>query len=278
MSQYHLDGFALVVGGAGGIGREVAYSFAEAGVKGVLLADINASSVEEATMKTKSLASNPSCRCISTTVDVTDIKSVEEMVSLMVKQFGRIDYCVNAAGVDTTIYCPIDQTDPDDYDRVMAINTRGMFFVIRAVAKVMKSQEPTIINLGRHGNRDAGRGSIVNVSSTMAVLAVEGKISYATSKHAITGITKAAVMDYKSAGIRTNQVCPIWVRTPMFTEECRKVPQTPQIVESLSSVKRPIEPDEVAAACLYLCTPGAVAVNGLTLTIDTGLTAGPMIV
>ncbi len=85
--------------GAGGIGREVAYSFAEAGVKGVLLADINASSVEEATMKTKSLASNPSCRCISTTVDVTDIKSVEEMVSLMVKQFGRIDYCVNAAGV-----------------------------------------------------------------------------------------------------------------------------------------------------------------------------------
>lgn len=81
------------------MGREVAYSFAEAGVKGVLLADINASSVEEATTKTKSLASNPSCRCISTTVDVTDIKSVEEMVSLMVKQFGRIDYCVNAAGV-----------------------------------------------------------------------------------------------------------------------------------------------------------------------------------
>ncbi|KAJ8129727.1 hypothetical protein O1611_g3903 [Lasiodiplodia mahajangana] len=278
MSQYRLDGFALVVGAAGGIGREVAYSFSEAGVKGILLADINAEAVKEATAKTQSLASNSSCRCISTTVDVTDIKSVEGMVSLMAKEFGRIDYCVNAAGIDTDVYCPMDQTDPDDYDRVMAINTKGVFFVIREVAKVMKSQEPKIVNLGRHGNRDAGRGSIVNVSSTMAVVAVQGKVSYATSKHAITGVTKAAVMDYKSVGIRTNQVCPIWVRTPMFTEECHKVPETSKIVEGLSSVKRPIEPDEVAAACLYLCTPGAVAINGLTLTIDTGLTAGPMVI
>ncbi|KAI1121038.1 oxidoreductase [Nemania abortiva] len=278
MSQYHLDGFALVVGAAGGIGEEVAYSFAEAGVKGILLADINAEAAEKAMVKSKSLASNPSCRCIFTTVDVTDLQSVEKMVKLMVKEFGRIDYCVNAAGVDVATYCPIDQTDPDDYDRVMAINTKGMFLVIRAVAQVMKSQEPTIINLGRHGDRDAGRGSIVNVSSTMAVVAVEGKIAYATSKHANTGVTRAAVMDYKSVGIRTNQVCPIWVRTPMYTEECRRVPQTSQVVEGLSSVKRPIEPDEVAAACLYLCTPGAVAVNGLTLTIDTGLTAGPMVI
>ncbi|KAI0528126.1 hypothetical protein F5B22DRAFT_583787 [Xylaria bambusicola] len=200
------------------------------------------------------------------------------MIDLMVKEFGRIDYCVNAAGIDTAVYCPMDQTEPDDFDRVMAINTRGVFFVIREVARVMKSQEPMVVNLGRHGNRDVGRGSIVNVSSTMAVVAVEGKVSYATSKHAITGITRAAVMDYKSFGIRTNQVCPIWVRTPMFAEECRKVPQTQQMVEALSSAKRPIEPDEVAAACLYLCTTGAVAVNGLTLTIDTGLTAGPMVI
>ncbi|KAI1115363.1 hypothetical protein F5Y14DRAFT_450180 [Nemania sp. NC0429] len=165
MSQYRLDGFALVVGAAGGIGEEVAYSFAEAGVK----------------------------------VDVTDPKSVEDMADLMAKEFGRIDYCVNAAGVDVATYCPIDQTDPDDYDRVMAINTKGAYLVIRAVAKIMKSQEPMVINLGRHGNRDAGRGSIVNVSSTMAVVAVEGKISYATSKHAITGITRTAGMSTNEA-------------------------------------------------------------------------------
>lgn len=107
----------------------------------------------------------------------------------------------------------------------MAINTKGTFLIIREVAKVMKSQEPTMINLGRHGNRDAGRGSIVNVSSTMAVVAVQGKISYATSKHAITGVTRAAVMDYKAAGIRTNQVCPIWVRTPMYTESVLEYPK-----------------------------------------------------
>ncbi|KAI1296242.1 hypothetical protein F5Y03DRAFT_370845 [Xylaria venustula] len=136
-----------------------------------------------------------------------------------------IAYYVNAAGIDVATYCPIDQTDPDDCDRVMAINTKGMFFfVIRAVAQVMKFQEPTIVNFCRYGDRDAGRGFIVNVFSSIAVVAVEGKIAYATSKHAVTGVTRAAVMDYKSVGILTNQVCPIWVRTPISTEECSKVP------------------------------------------------------
>ncbi|KAI0197993.1 oxidoreductase [Astrocystis sublimbata] len=258
MSQSRLEGFALVVGAGGGIGEEIAYSFAEAGVKGVVLADINEEAVQKATAKAQALASNPSCRCIATKVDVTDAKSCEEM-----------------AGVDAATYVPIDETDPDDYDRVMNINTKGAFLVIRAVAKVMKAQEPLVVDLGRHGKRDAGRGSIVTISSAMAVVAVEGKISYAASKHAITGVTRAAVVDYKSVGIRTNQVCPIWVRTPMYAEEVRRRPETDKIAAALSSVGRAIEPDEIAAACLYLCSPGAVAVNGLTMLIDTGLTSGP---
>lgn len=202
------------------------------------------------------------------------------------------------AKVDVTSYVPFDQTDPDEYDQVLGINAKGMYLVIRAVAKVMQSQEPAVANLGRRGNRDVGRGSIINVSSMMAHVAVNAKLPYTASKHAITGITKAAgtcdtkllqfrdrhpaeneplAMDYKPFGIRINQVCPIWVRTPMYEEECRKTPQTPQIVEALSALKRPIEPDEVAAACLYLCSPSSVSINGASLNMDTGLTAGPMI-
>lgn len=96
--------------------------------------------------------------------------------------------------VDVASYVPFDQTDPDDYDRVMGINAKAVFLVTRAVGKVMRSQEPVTVSLGRHGSRDAGRGSIVNVSSAMALVAVPAKAPYTTSKHAVTGITKAAGM------------------------------------------------------------------------------------
>ncbi|RYP12071.1 hypothetical protein DL767_011509 [Monosporascus sp. MG133] len=205
MAQFRLDGFAIIVGAAGGIGREVALTFAEAGVKGILLADINPEAVAQVADQSKAVASNPNYRSISTTVDVADVTSVDALVNLAKEQFDRIDYCVNAFGVDVAAYVPFDETDPDDYDRVLGINTKGVFLITRAVAKVMKSQEPVSVDLGRHGSRDIGRGAIVNVSSAMALVAVPAKAPYTTSKHAVTGVTKAAVMDYKSAGIRINQ-------------------------------------------------------------------------
>ncbi|KAF2968380.1 hypothetical protein GQX73_g5217 [Xylaria multiplex] len=275
MAQFKLDGVAIVVGATGGIGREVALTFAEAGVKGILLADLVTSA--EVAEQTKFLASNPAFKCLSTRVDVTDVASVDDMVKLAVETFGRIDYCVNAFGVDVAEYVPFQQTSPEDYDRVLAINTKGPFLVTRAVGRAMLSQKPVQVDLGRLGHRDVGRGSIVNVSSAAALVAVPGKVPYVTSKHAVTGVTKAAAIDFKSACIRVNQVCPTWVRTPMFEEECRRVPQMPELLNKISPIKRPIEPDEVAAACLYLCSPSAVSVNGHTLTLDTGLLVGPTI-
>ncbi|KAI2625945.1 NAD(P)-binding protein [Hypoxylon sp. NC1633] len=277
MAQFRIDGFAIVVGAAGGIGREVAFTFAEAGIKGVLLADINIEAVAQVADQSKTLSSNPYYQCISTVVNVADVASVDAMVDLAKAEFDRVDYCVNAFGVDVAAYVPFDETDPDDYDRVLGINTKGVFLVTRAVAKVMQSQEPVSVDLGRHGCRNVGRGSIVNVYSAMALVAVPAKAPYTTSKHAITGLTKAAVMDFRSAGIRINQVCPIWVKTPMFEEERRRMPQTPQVIENISPLKRAIEPDEVASACLYLCSPAAVYLNGVTITMDSGLTMGPMI-
>lgn len=96
--------------------------------------------------------------------------------------------------MDVASYVPFDETDPDDYDRVLGINAKAVFLVTRAVGKIMRSQEPATVSLGRHGSRDAGRGSIVNVSSAMALVAVPAKAPYTTSKHAVTGITKAAGM------------------------------------------------------------------------------------
>lgn len=94
--------------------------------------------------------------------------------------------------MDVASYVPFEETDPQDYDRVLGINAKAVFLVIRAVGKIMRSQEPATVRVGRHGTRDAGRGSIVNVSSAMALVAVPTKAPYTTSKHAVTGITKAA--------------------------------------------------------------------------------------
>ncbi|KAI1425157.1 NAD(P)-binding protein [Xylaria sp. FL1777] len=278
MAQFKLDGFALVVGAAGGIGREVVFTFAEAGVKGIVLADLNAEASAQVAEQSKSLAVHPEYKCLSTKVDVLDVESVDKMVSLAAETFGRIDYCITAFGVDVAEYIPFQHTKPEDYDRVLGINTKGPFLVTRAISKIMLSQAAVQVDLGRLGKRDAGRGSIVYISSANSLVAVPAKAPYTTSKHAMTGLTKAAAIDLKSAGIRVNQVCPTWVRTPMYEEECRRLPQTPEMINKISPIKRAIEPDEVAAACVYLCSPSTVAVNGLTLTMDTGLLVGPVFV
>ncbi|KAI0156877.1 hypothetical protein GGR57DRAFT_501266 [Xylariaceae sp. FL1272] len=146
------------------------------------------------------------------------------------------------------------------FQNTLIINTKGPFLVTRAVGDVMLSQDPVTVDLGR--------ASIVNVPSAMSQAAVPAKAPYATSKHAMTEVIRAAAMDFKSAGIRVDQVFPTWVRTPMFEEECRRIPQTPDVFDEVSPLKRAIEPDEVAGACLYLCSPTTVSVTGLPLTMD----------
>ncbi|KAI1392345.1 NAD(P)-binding protein [Hypoxylon trugodes] len=274
MAQFQISGFAIVVGAAGGIGKEVGLTFAEAGAKGVLFADINYEGVTEAAEASKAIATSPNYRALSVKVDVVDVNSVQEMIDLAAKEFGRIDYCINAAGVDVAEYVPFDETTPEDYDRVLDINTKNIFLVTKAVVKVMQNQQPTQNNLGRHGIRDLGRGSIVNISSVMAFGAVPHKLPYTTSKHAITGITRACALDYKLAGIRCNQVCPIWVKTPMLVEESKRLPGVPGLIEKLTPFKRPIEPDEVASACVYLCSPSAVNISGSSVILDSGLMSG----
>jgi len=184
---------------AGGIGREIVFAFAEAGVKGILLADTSAEACAQVAAESLSLDTNPSYKPLSTVVDVTDAASIDAMVKMAVEGFKRIDYCVNAFGVDVKEYVPFCETDPEDYDRVLGINTKGNFLVTRSVGKAMLAQEPVTVDLGRRGRlsdgmrtRDVGRGSIVNISSAMALVAVPGKAPYTTSKHALTGVTKAA--------------------------------------------------------------------------------------
>ena len=85
-------------------------------------------------------------------------------------------------------------------------------------------------------------------------------------------------MDFKGFGIRVNQVSPIWVRTPMFEEECRRIPQIPDVINKIIPAQRAISPDEVASAIQYLCGPSATFINGSGLVMDAGMLLGPTFV
>ncbi|KAI5867645.1 NAD(P)-binding protein [Durotheca rogersii] len=277
MEQSRVHGFAVVAGAAGGIGMEVAFTLASAGARGILFGDTNYDGVANAARESKSLASNPTYQALSVKLNVTDPSSVKAMMDLAVKEFGRIDYFVNAVGVDVAEYVPFEETADDDYDRVLEINAKGSYLLSKAAVKVMKDQEPLQVHLGRHGIRDVGRGAIVHVCSAMAVGAVPWKAPYVASKHAMLGLTRACAMDCKPYDIRVNQVCPAWTKTPMYEEDCRRSPLTPQVVERLAARKRPMEAYEVAASCLYLCSPGAVSITGTSIMMDCGVTIGPVL-
>ncbi|KAI1466551.1 NAD(P)-binding protein [Daldinia caldariorum] len=276
-AAFKISGYTILVGAGGGIGIELGASFAEAGSKGVIIGDINYEAAVKSAEHSKTVATAKDYKAIPVKVNVTDAKSVQDMVDVAIKEFGRIDYVVNAAGVDGRKNVPFDQADVSDFDRVFDINAKSILYVTQAVAKVMKAQEPAKVDLGRHGVRDVGRGSIVNISSILGISALPNKVAYITSKHAVGGLTRACAVDYKAVGIRCNQVCPSWVDTPMSWEEYNRIPQLRGLIEQLPAAGRLIAPWEVASACLYLCTPAAYYINGSTLTLDSCVLVGPAV-
>ncbi|KAF2651449.1 NAD(P)-binding protein, partial [Lophiostoma macrostomum CBS 122681] len=181
-----------------------------------------------------------------------------------VSEFGRVDYLVNCAGIDTTALTPFPQTALADLDTINSVNVRGVFTISAAIAAIMTSQEPRTIETKRFGSRSLGRGSIVNMASAMSVRVIPHKTPYIMAKHALLGFTKSAAMDLNKAGVRVNCVSPTWVQTPLLNELRETAPQIDQVIERLCSIGRAADPDEVAAAVLYLSGPGATYVTGLT--------------
>lgn len=140
----------------------------------------------------------------------------------------------------------------------------------------MAEQEPLTHTTLRHGTRSLGRGSIVNLGSINAYIGAPGMLSYATSKHAVIGITKSRVwmiaMDCTKSHIRVNAVCPSWVDTPMMQASLQRVPQLGQAIQTFSPLHRAATVEEVADYIVFLCSPSATYINGTGLCIDAGIT------
>jgi NAD(P)-dependent dehydrogenase (short-subunit alcohol dehydrogenase family) len=243
---------ALVTGAASGLGFATAKAFAESGAS-VALADWNEKAVHSAA---EGLAVK-GYKTFAIHCDVSDDNQVEAMVDQTVATFGRLDAAYNNAGVQNIIAETADATR-EDFDRVLAINLRGIWSCMKFELRQMRQQ---------------GSGTIVNCSSIGGIVGAPRRGTYQASKHGVIGLTKSAALEYAARGIRINAVCPGLIHTPM-AEQIMAAGQADALNAMLKDVPiaRLGRPEEIAEAVLWLCSPGASLVVGHALVVDGGYT------
>lgn len=248
-----LDGKAVLVTGAGsGIGRQSALALARYGAR-VAVADVVVAGGNE----TVEMIRGAGGEAFFVEADVSVAGSVEAMVATVVDRFGRIDAAHNNAGIEGAQAPTADCTE-ENWDRVLGINLKGIWLS-------MKAEIPRMIA--------GGGGSIVNTASIAGLVGFQGLTAYSASKFGVVGITKVAALEYATAGIRVNAVCPGVIRTPMID---RLVAATPEMAAGLTAATplgRLGEPEEIAEAVAWLCSDRASYVTGAALPVDGAFTA-----
>ncbi len=243
---------ALVTGAGSGLGLATAKAFAAAGAA-VVLADCNEKSVRIAAAD----LAEQGHQALAVHCDVADDAQVEAMVEQTVATFGRLDAAYNNAGIQNVLAEAAEQTR-EDFDRVTAINLRGVWSCMKFELRQMKKQ---------------GSGSIVNCSSIGGVIGGAGRGTYHAAKHGVIGLTRSAALEYAAKGIRINAVCPGLIQTPM-SDQMAAAGQADALEAMLQDVPigRLGRAEEIAAAVLWLCSPGASLVIGHALMVDGGYT------
>jgi NAD(P)-dependent dehydrogenase (short-subunit alcohol dehydrogenase family) len=243
---------ALVTGAGSGMGLSTAHAFAEAGAA-VVLANVNADTLHAATDELQAAGHQlPGITC-----DVADEAQVAAMVDRSVSTFGRLDMAFNNAGIQVP---PSDAADEPaaTFDRVTAINLRGVWACMKHELRQMREQ---------------GSGAIVNCSSLGGLVGLPGRAAYHASKHGVIGLTRSAALEYAARGVRINAVCPGTIETPMVTDMVAKGELDLAEARKDAPIGRLGQEEEIAAAVLWLCSPGASFVVGVALPVDGGYTA-----
>jgi NAD(P)-dependent dehydrogenase (short-subunit alcohol dehydrogenase family) len=243
---------ALVTGGGGGIGRATALAFAKYGAK-VAVADINTQEGND----TVRLVSEAGGEALFIEVDVSREMSVKEMVATTVAAYGRLDYAHNNAGIDGELAPLADQTS-DSWNRIISINLSGVFYGMKYEIPVMLEQ---------------GGGAIVNTASVAGLKGFGSLAPYVASKHGVVGLTRAAVADYGTSGIRFNALCPGAINTPMVAGIIEAMPEMIDLVVGNTPMARMGEPSEMGEVVAWLCSDEASYVNGQAFAADGGITA-----
>lgn len=242
----------LVTGASAGIGRAAALAFAREGVD-VVVADVDVERGE----KTAAAVAAEGVEAIFVRTDVADAGEVAHLVEQTVARFGRLDYAFNNAGIEGAP-APTAESTLENWDRTIAVNLTGVYLCMRAEIPAMLA---------------AGGGSIVNNSSVAGLVGFAGIPAYTASKHGVVGLTKTAALEYATAGIRVNAVCPGVVATEMVTRFTRGDPGAEEQLLQSEPVGRMGTPDEIADAVVWLCSDRASFVTGQAIAVDGGFVA-----
>jgi 2-hydroxycyclohexanecarboxyl-CoA dehydrogenase len=241
-----LEGKIAVVTGAGqGIGRGIATKLAAEGAT-VVVTDINADTAKE----TAATIGGEGIR-----TDVTSRESVEAMVEQVMRQFGRIDVLVNNAGWDRS--GPFVDSDPADWDRVIAINLYGVLHTSKAVLPIMATQ---------------GAGSVVNLASDAGRVGSSGEAVYSAAKGGVIAFTKATAREMARHQVNANCVCPGPTDTALFAAMGGDNPKLREALTKAIPFRRLAQPEDLANVVAFLASDEAAYVTGQTVSVSGGLT------
>jgi NAD(P)-dependent dehydrogenase (short-subunit alcohol dehydrogenase family) len=243
---------ALVTGASSGMGLATARAFAEAGAS-VVLADINQAAL---TVVSDELTA-AGHQVLGVLCDVADEGQVAALIAATVDTFGRLDMAFNNAGIQLPV-CDAADEPAEAFDRVTAINLRGVWACMKHELAQMRTQ---------------GSGAIVNCSSLGGLVGNPGRAAYHATKHGVLGLTSSAALEYAPRGVRINAVCPGTIATPMVTDMLATGELDLRQALASQPISRLGEPEEIAAAVLWLCSPGASFIIGVALPVDGGYTA-----
>jgi NAD(P)-dependent dehydrogenase (short-subunit alcohol dehydrogenase family) len=249
MSERFDGKVALVTGAASGIGRASALMFSQRGAR-VVVADVQ----EPESAETVRLIESAGGQATFIRTDVARAADVEALVKRTIEVYGRIDCAHNNAGIEGPLVLTADFPE-DAWDRVLGINLKGVWLC-------MKYQIPHMLA--------QGGGAIVNTSSILGLVGSPMNPAYTAAKHGVLGVTKAAAIDYAHSGIRVNAVCPGITLTPMIERVIGRDPKVVEAVAAATPMRRGCQPEEIAAAAVWLCSSSASYVTGVGLTVDGG--------
>jgi NAD(P)-dependent dehydrogenase (short-subunit alcohol dehydrogenase family) len=248
------DKVAVVTGAASGIGEAIAWTFARCGAL-VYILDLNAeggSAVAGAISADGGIAH-------SLPVDVASEAACAEAARAILGVHGRCDVLVNNAGIGHV--GTVLTTTGDDFDRLYAVNVKGILFMTRAFLPAMIQRR---------------WGSVINLASVGGIVAVKDRFAYCTTKFAVVGMTKCMAVDHADSKVRFNAICPGRVETPFVQARLAEYPDPKKAYEEMAAtqlLKRMGRPEEIAAAALYLAADESAFVTGSTLLIDGGMSA-----